>query len=264
MSTTTRAQERRAIVQNDFARGQLSESELAERMREVGQWERARLTHSAAFEKINEAEQPIAERLKAIRDREKERQDFRIEQLIANQWITFDRAALSMTSQKGITAKEAKTLLLDAICAGKIADKSIRCLHETSANDEFWTAGDFKALLEVGSGQSIVLADTYIARSALLGWMLAIGFQPTTDILGVPAGLPHRILPTERPKRPAETQVYDLLKRKYPDYIVPFFKFEDIRKHAGELLKALPVTPGAPKHTTVGIDTIYRVFQHKP
>jgi hypothetical protein len=94
--------------------------------------------------------------------------------------------------------------------------------------------------------------------------MVESGFTPTTDILGVPTGLPHKVLPKQKPNRPAERQVYELLERKYPDHIVPFGKFEDIRKHVEQLLKASPVIPGAPRHTTIGIDTISRVFGRKP
>jgi hypothetical protein len=136
MSVPTRAQERRSIVQNDFARGRLSKSELAERIREINQWENARLAHGAAFEKIKKAEQPIAERIKAIRDREKERQNFRIEQLTANQWIAFDRGALCITS-KGITPGEAKTLLLDAIVRGNSLTKLFGACTSLSRKTNF-------------------------------------------------------------------------------------------------------------------------------
>jgi hypothetical protein len=125
------------------------------------------------------------------RYREAYLRQFQLEQMTANEWISFERAVSCLTGQKNLTtADDARRALLDAICAGKIHNenlKALQCLDTAPREDDwFWSVADFRTLVEHREGLESVLKNTYFARDSLLPWMKGCGFEPTADIQSDP------------------------------------------------------------------------------
>jgi hypothetical protein len=125
---------------------------------------------------------PLAPR----RQREAYIRQFKLEQMTANEWISFERAVSCLTGQKDLnTSDDARRTLLDAICAGKIHrdnPRALQCLDASSGDDWHWSVSDFRTLVEHREGLESVLKNTYFERDSLLRWMNGCGFAPTADI----------------------------------------------------------------------------------
>jgi hypothetical protein len=222
-----------------------------------------------------------------------------MEQMTANEWISFERAVSCLTGQKDLmTAADARRTLLDAVCAGKIHigdPNAVQCLDASSRDDWHWSVADFRALVEHGAGLESVLKNTYFARDNLLPWMKGCGFEPTADIQGglktspdvsggqtaiteasatpqasIPAADEYgfRNLPDKRPKpgRRAEIMLYNLLLAKHRDRKIPPAGYAEILKYAQGLLNG-KIKQGDqidPSLRTLSYETVRRVFGVKP
>jgi hypothetical protein len=254
------------------------EAQRSEQLAEIDDWELRKAQRRAEVWHLNNvSEKDVADRIASIRNDQAHIDQFKLDQMTANGWISFERAVSCLTGQKDLaTASDARRTLLDALCAGKFHSgnpKAVQCLDASSRDDWHWSVSDFRTLVERHEGLESVLKNTYFERNSLLRWIKGCGFEPTADIQGEPLEpgdqleATFRELPKRRPGsgRKAEVLVYDLLLAKHPNRKIPRIKFEAIRDYAQGLL-AEQINRGIslePNLRTIGIDAVRRAFGKK-
>jgi hypothetical protein len=175
------------VTKGDCAARSEIDAQRSEQLAEIDDWELRKAQRRAEVWHLNNvSEKDVADRIASIRNVQAHFDQFKLDQMTANEWISFERAVSCLTGQKDLdTADDARRTLLDAICAGKFHrdnPRALQCQDASSRDDWHWSVADFKALVEHRGGLGDVLKHAYLERESLLRWMRGCGFEPTADI----------------------------------------------------------------------------------